>query len=395
MKKILYITSSIAFCLLLALSSGCKPEPQEAFGSIYGMVSVAGTAEPMRGTGVELYYLNKQGTAGALLLRTTTANDGSYSFEDVKVGEYLLRVEVPGYKRTEYKVVVESGRSARADMQVRPKGEADDDEGEESDDVYILKVVGLMVQKRDLGTGTYSWSTADAMCKGSTLAGYTDWRLPTKEELMILYNNKTLIGGFQNDWYWSSTRSSSNSNPYWCVNFTNGELDYWSGSRRIRAVRTINTSEDTTSNSFVEMEGLMIQTKDLEPDTWRNASNIAKASRLGGYSDWRLPTEEELEFLYKRRTLIGGFTLNAEDGAYYWSSSLREVEESFTTEDGKVVPAGYYPILFDFSDGKSYFTWGEEVVCRVRAVRISDASKRAGTQAKHTSDFSAIRPSKH
>ncbi len=118
MKKLLYITSLIVLCLFMALEYGCKPEEKNPYGTIYGIVSVAGTAEPMRGTGVELYYLNEQGKAGALLLRTTTANDGSYSFEDVKAGEYLLRVEVPGYKRTEYKVVVEGGRSARADMQV-------------------------------------------------------------------------------------------------------------------------------------------------------------------------------------------------------------------------------------------------------------------------------------
>lgn len=120
MKKILHVSCSIALCLLMVLGYACKTEEKNPCGSIYGMVSVAGTAEPMRGTGVELYYLDASENCGALLLRTTTADDGSYSFEDVRAGKYLLRVEVPGYKRTEYKVVVEGGRSARADMQVKP-----------------------------------------------------------------------------------------------------------------------------------------------------------------------------------------------------------------------------------------------------------------------------------
>ena len=232
MKKLLYITCSIALCLLMVLGYGCKPEPKETFGSIYGMVSVATTSEPMRGTGVELYFLNEQGTAGALLLRTTTANDGSYSFEDVKAGEYLLRVEVPGYKRTEYKVAVKGGCSARADMQIQPKGEGDD-EG----DVYIIKAENLMVQKEDIGEE--DWVTADAMCRASTVGGYTDWRLPTKDELMVLYTHRYLIGGFQNDWYWSGTESGSSDYPYSCIDFTNGTVGDGGGSCRIRAVRSI------------------------------------------------------------------------------------------------------------------------------------------------------------
>lgn len=189
MKKLLYTIIAIVLCISVTLWYGCndKEKEVESLGSIFGMVSEAGSAEPMRGTGVELYYLNEEGTAGALLFRTTTADDGSYSFDDVKAGEYLLRVEIPGYKRTEYRVVVESGRSARADMQVIAKGEGD----EETDEVYVIKAANLMVQKGDLGKGY--WSTADAMCKASTLGGYNDWRLPTKDELMILYNNKELI----------------------------------------------------------------------------------------------------------------------------------------------------------------------------------------------------------
>ncbi|MDE5610274.1 MAG: carboxypeptidase regulatory-like domain-containing protein [Bacteroidales bacterium] len=228
MKKLLYITCSIALCLLMVLGYGCKPEEKNPLGSIYGMVFVATTGEPMRGTGVELYFLNEQGTAGALLLRTATTDNGSYSFEDVKTGEYLLRVEVPGYRRTEYKVVVEGGRLARVDMQIQPKGEGD---------VYIIKAENLMVQKEDIGEE--DWVTADALCRTSTVGGYTDWRLPTKYELMVLYSSRKLIGGFQNAWYWSGTESGSSDYPYSCIDFTNGTVGDGGGSCRVRAVRSI------------------------------------------------------------------------------------------------------------------------------------------------------------
>ena len=38
--------------------------------------------------------------------------------------------------------------------------------------------------------------------------GYTDWFLPSKEELNILFLNRAIIGGFGNYGYWSSTEAS-------------------------------------------------------------------------------------------------------------------------------------------------------------------------------------------
>jgi len=46
------------------------------------------------------------------------------------------------------------------------------------------------------------------------------------------------------------------------------------------------------------------------------AARLAGDLVEGGYSDWYLPSKEELNKLYLNRTAIGGFTLN-----YYWSSS--------------------------------------------------------------------------
>jgi hypothetical protein len=45
----------------------------------------------------------------------------------------------------------------------------------------------------------------------------------------------------------------------------------------------------------------------------------------GGYSDWYLPSEDELNKLYLNRTAIGGFV-----GAYYWSSSEYDAERAWS-----------------------------------------------------------------
>lgn len=37
--------------------------------------------------------------------------------------------------------------------------------------------------------------------------GRDDWRVPTKDELNVLFNNREAIGGFEDaGWYWSSTK---------------------------------------------------------------------------------------------------------------------------------------------------------------------------------------------
>lgn len=102
---------------------------------------------------------------------------------------------------------------------------------------------GIAVQKEDLGIGY--WKTADAMCKNSNLGGYTDWRLPTKDELMVIYNNREKIGGFDdNHSYWSSTLFSESfyhGNEYYGIQWWCGNVHSFSESTkiRIRAVRTL------------------------------------------------------------------------------------------------------------------------------------------------------------
>lgn len=100
----------------------------------------------------------------------------------------------------------------------------------------IIPEYNLMIQKSDLGTGTYSFDNASALCNGSIVSGYTDWRLPTYDELMIMYNNKDLIGGFKGDYYLSQTCCSGIS--YYAVNFNTGRSTNITDGY-VRAVRTI------------------------------------------------------------------------------------------------------------------------------------------------------------
>ncbi|MCM1042282.1 MAG: DUF1566 domain-containing protein [Bacteroides sp.] len=363
MKKILHTTLTIGVCLLATLLASCKDKEKEKLpGSIYGTVSIAGTDEPMRGTGVALHYTTGDNALGALFLRTVTASDGYYEFPDVIAGEYILRVEVPEYKITQYNVIVESGRAARADMQVTPKGEGDD----ETEDVYIIKAAKLMVQKQDLGEG--DWSTADVMCKSSTLAGYTDWRLPTKEELMTLYTNKSSIGEF-GDWiYWSCDRSDQSAVA---IDFRNGYIynDYrLSNIFCVRAVRSINNDpedpEEPEEDYITIPElNLMVQKQDIGVQSFSSAEALCAASIIGAFRDWRLPTINELQTLYINRSIIGNFQ---EEYIYTGTSSRPYAYWSSTPVDSSSNDT-YYAVEFDNGETVAYSAYYPKL--SVRAVR--------------------------
>ena len=46
------------------------------------------------------------------------------------------------------------------------------------------------------------------------------WRLPTRVELLLMYNNQDELGGFANNYYWGSTEFVNGF--AWLQNFTNG-----------------------------------------------------------------------------------------------------------------------------------------------------------------------------
>lgn len=50
----------------------------------------------------------------------------------------------------------------------------------------------------------HDWAYAQRRASEQTFGGHTDWRVPTKEELDLLYQNRSVIGGLYGD-YWSSS----------------------------------------------------------------------------------------------------------------------------------------------------------------------------------------------
>jgi hypothetical protein len=71
----------------------------------------------------------------------------------------------------------------------------------------------------------YATALAAQFCENMTYAGYTDWYLPARQELNLLYQNSADIGGFvfsSSSTYWSSTESYSHATVAWTFYLPNG-----------------------------------------------------------------------------------------------------------------------------------------------------------------------------
>jgi len=91
----------------------------------------------------------------------------------------------------------------------------------------------------DIEAGCTTPGTAADICANLSLGGYTDWFLPSKDELNLVYVNLKLyaLGGFTDGYYWSSYES--NIIGAWAQYFYNGNQDNYYKFRtyRVRAVR--------------------------------------------------------------------------------------------------------------------------------------------------------------
>jgi len=87
--------------------------------------------------------------------------------------------------------------------------------------------------------GVYSWDDAKKVCGNLVLNGYSDWYLPSKEELNLMYKNlkRKGLGGFAGEIYWSS--SEGTAYIAWLQAFGDGsQYDGGKyGNLRVRAVR--------------------------------------------------------------------------------------------------------------------------------------------------------------
>ena len=211
---------------------------------------------------------------------------------------------------------------------------------------------------------------AAKLCKDYNGGGFSDWYLPSKDELNKLYLNKKTIGGFADENYYSSSETNLSNCVY--QDFKSGTviINMKSWGFKSRPVRTFVWKQEIAVGQeygggivayifqpedpgYVagETHGLIAASADIAYSRWEGgagwsvtgatetalgtgASNTEKiiaaqkttpdpyAAKLckdyngGGFSDWYLPSKDELNKLYLNKKTIGGFA----DENYYSSS---------------------------------------------------------------------------
>lgn len=95
-------------------------------------------------------------------------------------------------------------------------------------------------------------------------------------------------------------------------------------------------------------DGLMVQLHDLSSGaSYYDAERLSDASRIGGFSDWRLPSSGECNSMYSKKSALGF------SNTKYWINDYSSY---------------YYYYAYDFSKG-TYTTYNSSNTYRVRAVR--------------------------
>jgi hypothetical protein len=92
-----------------------------------------------------------------------------------------------------------------------------------------INAVAVGVTSMAYGTGLGNTTAINAKCSAGTAAsiaasyslnGFSDWHLPSKDELNLLYEQKTVVGGFSDYYWWSS--SEVGSSAAWVQEFDYG-----------------------------------------------------------------------------------------------------------------------------------------------------------------------------
>ena len=204
------------------------------------------------------------------------------------------------------------------------------------DDVVIDHNTGLEWQAK-ISERYDTWTEALLGCANLNYAGKRDWYLPTRTELLTIFDASGSSSYFtETNVVWSSSKMK-NLAEAWAVSFSDGQ-PYRAGSENLfnyRCVRgnLLADAELNTATMLNSDEIVFDSTNHLFwqggpyywPVTWQEALSLCENLEYAGLSNWRLPNRNELLTLLnnKKRQTPSTFPPANPDliSKFFWSSS--------------------------------------------------------------------------
>ncbi len=220
------------------------------------------------------------------------------------------------------------------------------------EETVIDHVTGLEWQRQETDQDTMSYPAGVAYCNDLILGGQSDWRLPTRIELLGILDYGRALGGFLNETVFMNAASSGAPHIAWTTSLSllrknlvdHLVVDYYLSNVDINAigqssliVRCVRGGPTTSPvNRYVIGSGTATDvltkltwqlvptatTKDLE-----DATAICTDLSLGGFAKgWRLPTVRELASLIdeaREEVPLVSAVFTPGPSQYFWSSTTR------------------------------------------------------------------------
>ena len=166
-------------------------------------------------------------SANIIYNQIKTENYKLFSEEQKENYRYSLIVErIPGFYEINIRLNFQKSRHSDGRGRNNHKyGNQDVESNLKSYDNSIKTIysngIKLHVLPHDIERSSLHWGRANSDCENLVKFGYSDWRLPTRQELNILYENAQSIGNFTNGFYWSS--EAVGANRFWGQSFKDGD----------------------------------------------------------------------------------------------------------------------------------------------------------------------------
>ena len=229
-----------------------------------------------------------------------------------------------------------------------------------------------------------SFADARAACEALELEGETDWRLPTRIELLSILDYGRASPALNPTAFPPATEGGSNwsasadarapSARAWCVDFAGraSAVIEVQSKLRVRCVRGLAEPKPAASlEGEVVLDprtGLRWQRRVATPApvTWTEALLACQSARTEGRLGWRLPSARELESLYDVRAVSGPA----------WRTSVFPADEMGLALPSRVTwsstealaAASQAVVVVDFTPEHATATLGPEATALVRCV---------------------------